>query len=201
MKCLEKERSRRYETANGLATDILRHLGTNDRCPTAVEPVSIPEICSTKQGMATAGTAVTLALVVGLTVSLWLLRRESAERKRAIAAEHTAQASQAQAQIEASKSRQVAQFMEGMLKGSGPAVARGRDTTLLREVLDQTAQRMTNELKDQPEVEAELRITIGEVYNSLARFSEAEQMHREALAIRRRLHPEAHWEVVASLNF
>ena len=26
MKCLEKERARRYETANGLATDIQRHL-------------------------------------------------------------------------------------------------------------------------------------------------------------------------------
>ena len=26
MKCLEKDRSRRYETANGLAADILRHL-------------------------------------------------------------------------------------------------------------------------------------------------------------------------------
>ena len=26
MKCLEKDRNRRYETANGLATDIQRHL-------------------------------------------------------------------------------------------------------------------------------------------------------------------------------
>jgi eukaryotic-like serine/threonine-protein kinase len=26
MKCLEKDRTRRYETANGLAADLLRHL-------------------------------------------------------------------------------------------------------------------------------------------------------------------------------
>src|SRR5438093_2797381 len=35
MKCLEKERSRRYETANGLATDITRHLNNE---PVAARP-------------------------------------------------------------------------------------------------------------------------------------------------------------------
>src|SRR5207244_8364677 len=35
MKCLEKDRARRYETANGLATDIQRHLSSEPvvACP------------------------------------------------------------------------------------------------------------------------------------------------------------------------
>src|SRR5678816_2575646 len=39
MKCLEKDRTRRYETANGLATDLIRHLSNEPviaRPPTAV---------------------------------------------------------------------------------------------------------------------------------------------------------------------
>src|SRR5262249_52051145 len=37
MKCLEKERARRYETANGLATDVQRHLNNE---PVVARPAS-----------------------------------------------------------------------------------------------------------------------------------------------------------------
>jgi hypothetical protein len=37
MKCLEKDRTRRYETANGLAADLQRHL---DREPVVARPPS-----------------------------------------------------------------------------------------------------------------------------------------------------------------
>lgn len=42
-----------------------------------------------------------------------------------------------------------------MLKGVRPSVALGRDTTMLREILDKTAERVGQDLQDQPEVEAE----------------------------------------------
>ena len=41
--------------------------------------------------------------------------------------------------FKALKSEQVATFMTEMLEGVGPAVAVGRDTTMLREILDRTA--------------------------------------------------------------
>ena len=44
--------------------------------------------------------------------------------------------------------------MTDMLRSVGPSVAQGRDTTLLREILDQTAERVEDELDDQPEVAA-----------------------------------------------
>ena len=53
-----------------------------------------------------------------------------------------------------------------MLKGVGPSVALGRDTKMLREILDKTAERVGKDLKDQPEVEAELRTTVGQVYGT-----------------------------------
>src|SRR5207249_8809894 len=60
-----------------------------------------------------------------------------------------------------SKAQQVARFLTDMLSGVGPEVARGRDTVLLRQILDQTAKRIEGELTNQPEVEFQLRRTVG----------------------------------------
>src|SRR5215470_3570237 len=67
MKCLEKDRARRYETANGLARDIQRHLNCE---PVVARPPSrLYEFQKTirrhKFGFAAAG-AVAAALLIGL---------------------------------------------------------------------------------------------------------------------------------------
>jgi tetratricopeptide (TPR) repeat protein len=90
----------------------------------------------------------------------------------------------------AEQSRQVAQLLKDMLEGVGPAVALGRDTTLLRDIVDKTAVRIGRDLKDQPEVEAELATTLGQVYRDLENDEQSEAMLREALAIRQRLFGE-----------
>jgi eukaryotic-like serine/threonine-protein kinase len=72
MKCLEKDRTRRYETANGLATDLKRHLENEPvlaRPPSAVYKFQ-KAIRRNKLAYA-AGLAVTAALVVGTAVSVW----------------------------------------------------------------------------------------------------------------------------------
>jgi eukaryotic-like serine/threonine-protein kinase len=72
MKCLEKDRTRRYETANGLAADILRHL--NDE-PVLARPPSTAyrlQKAFRRNKLAFAATiAVAAALVAGLGISLW----------------------------------------------------------------------------------------------------------------------------------
>ncbi|HUG11193.1 MAG TPA: hypothetical protein VMM36_09275, partial [Opitutaceae bacterium] len=88
MRCLEKDRNRRYETANGLARDIERHL-VNE--PVFARP---PDgyyrlrkfIRRHKAGFA-AVLAVLVSLVAGLVVSSILLVREQAASARAINAE------------------------------------------------------------------------------------------------------------------
>jgi len=121
-------------------------------------------------------------------------RRE--ERKHRMQAEAEAK----KAETEAAKSEQVAQFLKDMLNGVGPSVALGRDTTMLREILDKTAQRVGMDLTNQPEVEAELRRTIGGGYEQLGQYGRAEDMLRRELAMRRKVLGEEHLEVAASLN-
>src|SRR5262249_39193167 len=89
MKCLEKDRTRRYETASELTQDIQRHL-TNEavlaRPPTRLYRLQ-KLVRRNKPVFAALGTGVA-ALIVGLGLALYLFVRERAERRRAVAAEH-----------------------------------------------------------------------------------------------------------------
>ena len=201
MKCLEKERGRRYETATGLAADIKRHLDTE---PVLARPPSkLYEFKKTvrrhKFGFA-AAAAVFTVLAVGVLVSAREAARatraerdQSRLRQAAVASRNyeaklrtEAQANEQEAKTEAVKSEQVAQFLKRhVLKGVGPFCrALGRDTTMLREILNQTAERVATELHGQPVAEAELCYTIGNTYFDIAEYAKAEAMHRRALELR-----------------
>jgi tetratricopeptide (TPR) repeat protein len=88
MKCLEKDRTRRYETANGLAMDVRRYL--NDE-PVLARPPSnvyrLQKLVRRNRAAVTAVAAVCLALVVGFGLSLYLFIQERQALHRAVAAE------------------------------------------------------------------------------------------------------------------
>jgi eukaryotic-like serine/threonine-protein kinase len=220
MKCLEKDRKRRYETANGLAMDLKRHL--NNETVVARPPSKLYEFQKTvrrhKVGFA-ATAAVIVVLAAGIVMTTWqavrathakqeaFAARQEAEtnEQKAIAAQATetklreqAQADEKKAQTEAARSAAVAQFMKDMLNGVGPSVALGRDTTLLREILDQTAQRL-NALNGQPEVEADLRMTLGVVYYNISDYDKSKAMLQGALVIQKKLHGDKSLPVAAAL--
>jgi len=95
MKCLEKDRTRRYETANGLAMDIKRHL--NNEPVISRPPIKLYEFQKTfrrhKVGFI-ATAAVILVLVVGVALTTWQAvrataakRQEAVQRQKAVEAE------------------------------------------------------------------------------------------------------------------
>jgi hypothetical protein len=92
MKCLEKDRGRRYETANGLAVDIQRYLNNE---PVLARPPSrlyrLQKFARRNKVMFTATVAVTVALVSGLGLATIGFVRARAERNQAVAAERRAQ--------------------------------------------------------------------------------------------------------------
>jgi tetratricopeptide (TPR) repeat protein len=194
MKCLEKDRTRRYDTANGLGMDIQRHL---DNEPVVARPPSALYRLqkAVQRNKAAFGTVVAIVAVfiLGAVASM-------TEAIRATRAEHDQSRLRAAAQTEAAKSEQVAQFLKDMLNGVSPAVARGRDTRLLREILDQTAQRLDTKLKGQPAVEADLQETLGGAYQAIADYTNALAMNRKALALREKLYGKEHPDVANSLH-
>jgi serine/threonine protein kinase len=201
MKALEKNRTRRYESAYGMALDVQRFLA--NETVSARPPGKFYKLQKTvlRNKLLFIGiTMVTLFLLGSLIVVSKSLAKESQARREADAALQQAEIDKTKAQAEAEKSRQVTQFLEDMLQGVGPSVARGRDTAMLQEILDRTAERVGDELTNQPEVESELRCLIGGLYLEIGYYNKAEQMDRAALAICRKFYGTESAETAAALN-
>jgi WD40 repeat protein/tRNA A-37 threonylcarbamoyl transferase component Bud32 len=110
MKCLEKDRTRRYETANGLAMDIQRHM-INE--PVVARPPSaayqLQKAWQRNKGVFTAGAVVAVALVAGIGVSTWQAIRATRATKGEIAQRVAAQTAQTKAESEQQRANTQAQ--------------------------------------------------------------------------------------------
>ncbi len=88
MKALEKDPARRYETANGLLRDVERYLSQD---PVLARPQTriyrLRKLVRRNWMVFAAGTAVVLALAVGLGTSVLMLISERELRQRAVGAE------------------------------------------------------------------------------------------------------------------
>lgn len=85
LKALEKNRSRRYETATGLANDIQRHL--NDEPVTAAKPSLVYQFGKfyrRKKSVAISGLTVAAALLITMIVTLFQTHRAQTEIYNAI---------------------------------------------------------------------------------------------------------------------
>jgi serine/threonine protein kinase/Tfp pilus assembly protein PilF len=201
MKALEKDRTRRYETANGLALDVKRSLA--NETISARPPSKLYQLKKLvlRNKLMFAGVGVIVALlVVSLIVVSASLAKEQQARRDADAALKQAKADKVKAETEAAKSRQITQFLEDMLQGVGPAVALGQDTKMLRGILDRTAERVGKEMANQPAVEGDLRGLIGRLYVEIGIYDRAEEMQRAALALNRNLSGNHSEQTAASLN-
>ncbi len=132
MKCLEKDRSRRYDTANGLAMDIQRHLSNEPvvACPPS-SAYRFQKMVRRNRVPVIAGSAVVCALLIGFGVSTWMFFREREAKKEQVRLRQLAQANESKAlaneqkaKAEAAKSQASARFLQDMLAGVGPEVAK-----------------------------------------------------------------------------
>jgi eukaryotic-like serine/threonine-protein kinase len=160
MKALEKDRNRRYETANGLAADVRRHLRSE---PVVAGPPSrsyrLGKLVRRNRGVFTALGVIAVVMVAATIISSVMYTREQRASKLA--------------RREATRSAQVSRFLGDMLNGVGPQVARGRDTALLKTILDDTEKRLGTELADEPEVEATLRLRLSHTYRQMNEWDQA----------------------------
>ena len=102
MKCLEKDRNRRYETANSLANDVARYLSDEpvEACPPSAA-YQLRKFVRRNKGPVLVALSILLALVAGVIGTTWGLiraeeqrlvvetqRNELAERNRALQTAH-----------------------------------------------------------------------------------------------------------------
>ena len=124
MKCLEKDRTRRYETANGLASDIQRHL--NNEAVLARPPSAayrFQKMVRRNKLAFAAATAVATALVIGLGAATVMFFRERLARNGEQHQRLEAQAAQKVAETEQRRADGQARLAEQNLYSSDMRLA------------------------------------------------------------------------------
>ncbi len=114
MKAMEKDRARRYETANAFSADIRRHLSGE---PVAAAPPSVmyrvKKFVRKHRGQVVAASLVTLSIFIGLGATIWQARTAARERDKAKTAEHEQDLARAEAETQrkvAEKEKSAAKF-------------------------------------------------------------------------------------------
>src|SRR5208283_2300757 len=226
MKALEKDRARRYETANGLARDVQRYLADEpvEACPPKAS-YRLKKMLRRNKGPVLATVLVLLALLAGTAGATWGLlearwQRDRAEGGEKLASERLVQvgAEKKKAEEEKQIALSVRDFLQNKLLGqAGPRTqadallqtgglsteAKGNPT--IRELLDRAAKELAPErieasFPNQPLVQADILQTVGRTYRDVGEYERAiGVLERSAALYRQHLGPE-HPYTLHSMN-
>jgi serine/threonine protein kinase/Flp pilus assembly protein TadD len=212
MKALDKDRGRRYQTANDFAADVQRYLHDE---PVQAGPPSttyrLKKFLRRNRGLVLASALVLLALlgtVVGTTVGLVRAEeaRQLADRRRAEA--DTARNKEAAERVRAEQEKQIAQavrnfFNEKLLRQAdswvqadalllaGGSSDEAKENPTIRELLDRAARELTPDkiearFPKQPRVQAEILHMIGDTYRGIGAYRPAIAHLRRAASLQQR---------------
>jgi serine/threonine protein kinase len=191
MKCLEKDRNRRYETANGLLRDVERFLADE---PVEARPVSaayrLRKFYRRNRLVVTAAGFVVASLLAGITGATWGLVRATKAEALAQNRFEESETLRQQAITERNKAEQernysqaIADFVvedflaltsiEGQEHFGGESSAALHKDTTVRELLDRAAEKLQERRDLEPQIEGQLRWIIGANYRGIGEFDRA----------------------------
>lgn len=171
LKALEKDRTRRYETANALAMDIGRYLTSE---PVLASPPSAVYLTGKfvrrhRVGVAAAVATVMVLATFALTMSL---QNKVIARARDLA------------ETESAKSSAINNFLRDMLVSTDPWASGEHDLTVVQ-AMDAARADVDSIFVQQPLVAAEMHATMGKTYLGLQKLTEAEEEVRKGLELQR----------------
>jgi len=178
LRAMEKDRTRRYETADALAADVQRYLNVQ---PVIARPPStryrVGKFVRRHKTGVCAAALIAVALILGIVgTSLGLVAA-----RRAAGLAHAAEL---RAKQQAIKATTLANVLEDILASARPGAAGGRATTVVT-LLDRAAAGMHDRLQGQPDVEVNARFALVKTYAALGLYRPALDNSRLALALAR----------------
>ncbi len=169
MRCLEKDRNRRYGSTQELSQDIRRHLRHQ---PVEARPPSLgyrARRFARRHRVGVGIVAAGFAVLVGVAITTSVQSaRVATERDRA--------------NREAMLAGEVSDFLVDLFRIADPRAARG-NTVTAREILDRGAERIGGSDWSDPRVQTRLLHVMGEVYQGLGLAPEARSLYERALAL------------------
>jgi serine/threonine protein kinase len=204
MKALEKDRSRRYETANGLARDIRHYL---DGDPVEAGPPSasyrLRTLARKHRAALALGIAFSTVLAAATAISIY-------QAARALRAEAKAQLNLVKARDEEkrakrseSETKAVLEFFQNQVLAAARPKELGGGLGIhatIREAIDAAESKIGQSFPDQPTVEASIRSTLGQSYGYLGEPGRAINQHERALYLRRATLGPDHPDTMSSMN-
>jgi tetratricopeptide (TPR) repeat protein len=197
MKCLEKDRSRRYETANALARDLQRYLQNEpvEACPPSTSYRLRKFVGKHRAGLGMAAGLAAL-LLLGAVLCTW-------QAVRATRAEATALASLAETEAARIETQAVLDFLDkqvlAAIRPEGRDGGLGRDVTL-RRAIEVALPFVGRNFHDQPLLEARLRMTLGSSFSYLGEWKTAVEQYEAAYALYSKYRGPEHRDTLLSMN-
>jgi eukaryotic-like serine/threonine-protein kinase len=203
MKCLEKDRSRRYETANGLARDVERYLADEsvEACPPSAA-YRFRKFVHRHRGPTLAAAVSLVLLVAGIVGTTWgLIRADRARRAESDRAEGERRAN-VQAQKRLQQIEKGSEILASVFDDLDPR-AEEKEARPLRAILgdrlDRAAAGLEGDAIGDPVAVANLQARLGRTYRALGHSDKANALFTKAIAIRQtKLGPD-HAETLAVL--
>jgi tetratricopeptide (TPR) repeat protein len=177
---LRKEPERRYATVDQLAQDLDRY---RQGRPVMARPNAaayrVRKFVLRHRAAVAAAAVIVLALLGGVVASTSMYVRAERARAGALA---------------------TSRFIESLLAAVDPREARGRDVTMLRQLLDDASARIDTDLARFPEVVSAIELTIGRTYHAIAEYEAADASLRRAVDSARRVWGPRSREAAAALH-
>jgi non-specific serine/threonine protein kinase/serine/threonine-protein kinase len=196
----------RYASPKALAEEVERWLADE---PVAAypEPVAVRLRRQARRHPAAlaAAAALLLAGLVGLGLGLAAVRAEqqrtAEQRDRAEENASAADKAGKKAEQQANRAGALNKFLlEDLLAEAAPEQNPRQKQVTVEEVLDRAADKVANSFANQPEVEADVRLAIGETYRRLGRYDRARPQLERALALRREHLGADDWDTLAAVH-
>ncbi len=180
---MSRDPDRRFPSAAAMAEELRRFLSGQ---LVSAHRYSTGELAARwlrKNRLAVAVAALALLALAG--VGAVSVRRIVAEREQANRAAATAQ--------------READFLTSIFKDSSPSETRG-NTITARELLDRAAAQIDSRLEEDPSVQANLMVVMGQVYEDLGLSQQAEALYRKAVATDLRALGPHHLQTLSATN-
>ena len=168
MRCLEKDRKRRYDGANDLAKDVERYLADEqvEACPPTLS-YQFRKTFRRHRGAILTASAFAAILLLATGTSLWFGVSATRARNQAFEAEQVAQEQRDKAKAATADAEAVTDFvMDSIFAAADPNVEGSRDITL-KEVLDQSLERLEEQFPKSSLVEASIKLRLGKLCEDL----------------------------------
>ncbi len=222
MKAIEKDRSRRYETAAAFGHDVRAFLAG---APIAAAPPSagyrLRKFVARNRVLVGASVAVATALLLGVVGTTAAMFEARAEQRRADAAtiaeasakeqalQHAKEATTAAKAAEAARAMEAQerrnaetmhQFVLDALQASNASAGGRADTTVVTAMQNAVAQLDGGRFRDDPVTAAVLRGVIGTILRNNGRFAESLEQAERSLALLQQFQPGDNRNTAATLT-